>query len=700
VLLGLLFLVVFGGFVSAQAAYEDEINKAMSCLDDKVDSASLTLDQAVFAAWAGVPNDKISKKINDSKSSSLECWPSGSCSVKDTAQVILAKKKLGEDTAGAEDWLLNQSGTATGLIWFLQITIDNNGPASCTISYDGNSHNVNVNDDMTLSSGAGSCLSLANADYWLQMSDSCVEKTFEISCSNSAQAQFKTNLLYRKESGGTVYISPDTNVGDSGTTTEEKISAKCFKGTDGSCDYESTLWASTALKGNQGEDYAPYLRVVADENRKYFPSAFLMHILGDENYALDIYGLRQQSHWEIVGSPYSKYYNTALAMMALGAGRGNADAPELADTLTYLIGANSGRGADGCWGSLKDTAFIIYSAGWLRSGGGGDDCTSNSDCSSGYICADGTCVAEDGPTPIPPISGEPNTCVDGYWIDEDEAVHDTKVDEGYCHLEEGGCCVDGYECEIPDDDENKSICVEKSDGGGGYDPDDVTDCEAALYYCVPNNIACIDALGNVLDDNLYSCTNPYEVCCDTDARPQLEACHGRGELCLEDEECSTPEVQSSDGPCCTGTCEIEDVPGPGPSDECVVDADCDDGEVCESGDCVGGGGSMWLWIIILLILIILVALGIIYRNKLRVMFFKMRGKAKSSKVSPKGGPPMGLRPRPVMGRRPPTFGGRPTAARRPTARPAATRAPAKKKAMSAKDKEMEDTLKKLREMSK
>ena len=97
-----------------------------------------------------------------------------------------------------------------------------------------------------------------------------------------------------------------------------------------------------------------------------------------------------------------------------------------------------------------------------------------------------------------------------------------------------------------------------------------------------------------------------------------------------------------------------------------------------------------MWIIILLaFLILLVILAIIYRNKLRLWWFRFRGKAS---VRPTGPSPPPSIQRPMM-RAVPRFGAvtpRPirTAPPRPVTRPAPG------------DKEFEETMRKLREMSK
>ena len=118
------------------------------------------------------------------------------------------------------------------------------------------------------------------------------------------------------------------------------------------------------------------------------------------------------------------------------------------------------------------------------------------------------------------------------------------------------------------------------------------------------------------------------------------------------------------------------------------DFSCDagSGQLCCIIKSGSSGGGFWVWAIVLGILIILVVLGIIYRRKLQLMFFKMR--SGRGRREPGGGrpsmPPMGMR-RPMPIRRPPIRG---------TSRTPTRRTPSKT------DKELDETLKKLKEISK
>lgn len=162
-LLLVLFVSAFVGVVMAQegseeeesSSGEDQIDEAYACLDKQVEDNTINLEQAIFSALAGVPSAKVRDAINSEESASERCWPKSRCKVKDTAQVALAKKALGENRDEIVDWIMTQTGTATELTWYLQITIDDNKASECKVSYDSDEFTVSIGDDMKLSGGGG-----------------------------------------------------------------------------------------------------------------------------------------------------------------------------------------------------------------------------------------------------------------------------------------------------------------------------------------------------------------------------------------------------------------------------------------------------------------------------------------------------------------------------------------------------------------
>lgn len=616
-LLVIFSLVLFSGFALAQLSeFSDEFAKATQCLDNEIRTTqSLTLEEAVFSVLAGSSDSGVLNTITDEKDSNENCWPSGNCGIKETAQVVLAKQTRGENVDDALDWLKNQTSTPSDLIWDLQVTIDNNRAASCNVEYDGAGHRVTVNEDLTLTEGSpglGSCLAIDNNNFWMRISSSCVDKEFNVGCDWSGEGSsgesFLSNLVYRKSIGGKVFVSSKTESSPNGGFHKQSISAKCFT-TGGTCDYEGSLWATAALYNSHQEtkDYVPYLLGLAENNQQFFPESFLMYLLGQGNNGDQfdaIIDKRRSGHWDITGGTggsggYSQFVDTGLAIIALGGG----DSPHVSDsgTLSWLFSQTT---EEGCFNNnnIRDTAFIIYAAEW-RGGGGG------------------------GGSPLPP----------GGFGDGNEAG-------------------------------NESI----NNGGPNY----LDDCELEGYYC-GDSVGCVTGGGTKVDQ--YNCLSHAKTCCTIPVR--LSTCGSLGgDICAFGEECSGSVDQAEDGNCCvSGSCRPTQDNEPEPT--APPDSPSD-------GD-TGGGTNWWVWIIILVILIGLAVLGVIYRDKIRMWIFKRKGKVRTSSINTDGRE-FGA----ITGRRPPPRFGPPPGAMRgfgmPVRRPAG----------DSRDKEMEDTLKKLKEMSK
>ncbi len=224
------------------------------------------------------------------------------------------------------------------------------------------------------------------------------------------------------------------------------------------------------------------------------------------------------------------------------------------------------------------------------------------------------------------------------------------------------------------------------------------DCEDSGYYCMPE----IECEGNVLDS--YACSGVL-ACCDE--KPPLESCSDQsGEICTDEEVCvagttvEASDIDYGESCCIDGRCEAE-VEGADLSCKyyggtcrtygCEDNEKQDDSYSCEYGDicCIPQntpGGHIWLWILLIIILIILAVLGIIFRDKLRPYYYKLRSKFSKKPKSGRPGmyPPM-LRPlqRRINPRRilPPSQRGPPR--------------PAQKQ-----DSEIDDVLKKLKDMGK
>ena len=143
---------------------QGDINKAYICLNEEITEKgceNLGLEEQIFSVLATgkCKPDLLEASSND------ECWPSGSCNIKSTAQAILALEERGSVGDEAKDWLLESTVPPRDLNWYLQI--ESSEATSCTISYEINSNarttNVMFAEDKTITSiSGGSCFSSTN----------------------------------------------------------------------------------------------------------------------------------------------------------------------------------------------------------------------------------------------------------------------------------------------------------------------------------------------------------------------------------------------------------------------------------------------------------------------------------------------------------------------------------------------------------
>ncbi|MEK6899339.1 MAG: hypothetical protein AABW79_04560 [Nanoarchaeota archaeon] len=572
---------------------DDSIDKAYQCLESELGnktSSSLSLSEAIFSTLALGESQKTRDKIEDERSNK-NCWPKSSCKLKETAQVLLAYDHIGKNTNDIKKYLYERNGSTSDLSWFVMIDISNHISSTCTIKQGSTTRTINIGEDQKISGDAGSCLSVIPSGFWLQISSSCLEQKFEISCNQD----FISTLVYQKSGIETIFISPDTHSASSSGTTIEQVNAKCFK-LSSSCDYEGTLWAALALQqaGDDISAYIPYLLALAPENQNLLPSSFIFKLTNaDDHYSTLVQAQKQSKFWEAPTTPYNKFYDTSLALLALQ-GRQSTESD---NAKSYLQSIQTPKG---CWNNnnIRDTAFVLYSA-------------------------------------------------------------------------------------FPDSSRSGSI------GGGGS----IEQCQTAGFSCSPL-LECLDGGGEILGN--YVCSGSLKCCSLESSRKSCSQL--LGQVCTSNERCSSTELPSSDGSCCTGVCE----PSTTSEDQCTssggfCQSSCDlefedessdqcslSSEVCcFAKDTESSSGSSYGWIILLLLLIVLVVLAIVYRKKLQLWYFKFRNRG-------------GLKSSQVITRRPPF----------PPMLPSQTRpyAPVssqpQRRAPSRLDKEMEETLKKLREIGK
>ena len=567
-----LFALLFFPLISAQTNLTEEqtkVNKAYSCLQDKIsgECATLSTEEKIFSVLS--TNQCRSELLSDSANSG-ECWPAANCRVKDTAQAVLALKSLSSST---QNWLYSKNATPAELVWYLEIEAD--GATSCTINYGSSAYSISIDAEKKINSGAGACLLLAQDNYWLRVSPSCYNTEFTVSCNQN----FLTTTLFRKSTSSTIYVSEETSSAAAGGATRETVDSYCLADS-GICSYEGTLWAALALK-KQGKDissYLPYLMTLADENQRYLPDSFLYALTAKQDYKTSLLGKQKSNQWWMESG--DKYYDTAAALYPLQ----KDTSQQKENAKEWLLGSQD---PNGCWeNNIRNTGFILASV-WPRTFAG-----------------------------------------------------------------TGG---------------NQSL----------------PDCESAGKYCASSSTICTSSAGQILNE--YDCPGTIQACCSL--QPTIKTCSELGgEICSSNERCvggtTVPASNTrSTEICCAG------------GGDCRLPVTDEDDTDFEPIPPTSGGSTLWIWI--LLILIVLVVLGILFRNKLRMLWFRIKPKGGSRPGGPTHhGPPPGFFP-PAIQRPIQRIERRILVPQHPVQRPAPST-----RMKSGAQKELDDVLRKLKEMGK
>lgn len=681
ILLSFLLVVLSAGSVLAQDEditdldEDDRIDLAYQCLeyqignltdddDDEItedDCLKMTPEEMAFTVIA--TGHCLDELIDESRNDGL-CWPKSNCDVKTTAQAIWALESENEDVEKAKDWLLDQKSVPREMVWYLQI--DTQNESLCEITYQSKTYSTEILEDKTVASGAGSCLAVSENGYWLKIDPACYDERFEITCEKSSI----TNLLFREEDSSTIHVLDKIESTVDGGTTIQEIESYCFLGSNG-CSYDGSLWATMVLDILDEEvfSYIPYLITGKESNINSFPLPFLYLLTGYDEYETEI--LQRQINDEYWQFENGRYFDSALALLPFQ----NSDLTEKENTIEWLLDTQQ---EDGCWegGNIRNNAFVLYSL-WPR----------------GHTAGGST--------------------------DTDDDDDDTSDNANDCEAK-GFYCMSGISCE-------GNILSEYS-------------CFAPSKCCdsLPAPDLCSDYSGGVI-------CNSNQYCSGGSTR-------------------TTDDATGGASCCVDGICKDYAEPEPTPTDPTEEYTCVDNGGKCETFSCGKGftesisytcsgdqtccipeeGKSSYAWVWILFFLIVLIVVGIIYRDKLKEILEnlqKEKGKDGPKEAQRRGpgfpGRPGMTRPgmsrpgmvRPGMQRpgmvkpgvRPqpgkpilrtpaqPTKPGmvrpgmsRPGAQPRPRIQPRPSaqnpQAPAKKPAKSPQ--ELDDVLKKLKEMSK
>jgi hypothetical protein len=468
---------------SSQQQDSSKIDKGFDCLEEKVGDCSGLTTQELALTIIATPKDDVFddcvKELQDRKSA--DNWGN----VRDTALAILALKHAGESTDGPEKWLLKQEKTPTDLIWFIEQ--DSNEQTECHIKYDSNDYSIIVEENKKIDKNAGTCLTRAQSNFWLKVSPDCYEKEFKVECDKD----FIATLLYKDQNSPTIYVLEGTESAPAFGSVTLNVNSKCFG--DSSCDYESSVWATLALleTGYDIENYIPYVVAMSNTNKKYLPEAFIYMITNYEDYATQLVeNQKLGNYWEADSTAYDKFYDTSLALIAIG----RSSSEPIVKAKDWLLFSQD---SNGCWkNSIRDTAIVLWALAGRSGKGGSSGPTSVTYCSqANFFCT----AKSDCPTD--------QDLGDSYFC---ASLSDTccKTENlKTCEQYGGEECASGKVCTGI---EKKASDTTECCTGQCTDRNQETECEANFFTCMSACSAVQESAGN------YAC-NSGQVCCKAKA---------------------------------------------------------------------------------------------------------------------------------------------------------------------------------------
>ena len=211
-----------------------------------------------------------------------------------------------------------------------------------------------------------------------------------------------------------------------------------------------------------------------------------------------------------------------------------------------------------------------------------------------------------------------------------------------------------------------SISSGRNSGGGGSSD---LDCVDEGYSC-SSGLACRESGGTTLSG--YSCSG-VQVCCSV--KKEIKTCNEQGgsvcnsqESCIGGSDVDASDLKSGELCCIRGSCQIPSenentcessggtcrVTGCNEGEEVLNSLECEiSGDYCcvqsEDSD---GGISWWVWVLI--VLIILMIIGIIFRDRSRILFLRFGSSSRSGpqnnnpRFPPSSSIPMRMTPRQII----------------------------------------------------
>lgn len=333
------------------------VERAYKCLETEIKddcSGATTVQQLAFSILATPKTAILNKCVEklEAKKKSEDCFGDTSCTIKDTALAILALDHVRKNTTKYEEWLLSKRINYSEVDWIVQQ--DSDGETDCVLKYDNGTYQFTTKENKKLSGNFGPCFYPTYQDYWLKIDKDCFGKEIKVGCNK----KFIISLLYKVPNSEKINVLSDTKEGAQNTEITFSIDSKCF-GIGGSCNYEENAWAILALKkkGHDIKKYVPYLVSAEEMNKQYFPEAFSYLILEyDQVYGTRLIKMQTEGkYWEAENSVYGKYYDSALALLAMG----HLTQQQIEDAKRWVWYSQE---SNGCWNSknIRDSAFLLW----------------------------------------------------------------------------------------------------------------------------------------------------------------------------------------------------------------------------------------------------------------------------------------------------------------------------------------------------
>jgi hypothetical protein len=187
-------------------------------------------------------------------------------------------------------------------------------------------------------------------------------------------------------------------------------------------------------------------------------------------------------------------------------------------------------------------------------------------------------------------------------------------------------------------------------GSRATSPTSTASCTSSGYYCMSSS-SCTQSGGSVLQG--YTCSSSYSCCSQQLTIPTCSSQGGiicsSGQICQGGSQVTASDTSSSQICCLSGSCTTQqttksacELAGGACRNSCLSNEQslaqsCSLGSQSCCAQKSQGTGTVWIWI--LGILIFFIILGIIFRKKLRVLWFRIKSGGGPAQQPPRTSPP-------------------------------------------------------------